>query len=176
MHNTAKVRKRVAAALIDYTMYFILLFAYVILLGVEGDDGVMRVEGMMALPLILVWFIYFPVVEGFGGQTLGKRIIGIRIVGLKGEDVGVGTTTIRRFLDLIDMSFAGILGVIIMKASSQTQRLGDHVAGTLVIDDQLTRCQYCDAELALNAYELSTGVFVCPKCKQQNFPLDFVSQ
>jgi uncharacterized RDD family membrane protein YckC len=174
MENVAKVRKRVLAALIDYVAYFLLLFAYIYMFGEPNETGGYTVNRMKTFPLLMIWFIYFPVFEGLTGQTLGKRILGISVITSQGRDIGIGTATLRHFLDFIDFAFAGLVGVIVMKSSQNNQRVGDHVAGTLVVQDKFTRCQFCNAELSLNAHEIMTGIFVCPKCNRQNAPLDLI--
>ncbi|HEY0652273.1 MAG TPA: RDD family protein [Chryseosolibacter sp.] len=174
MENIAKVRKRVLAALIDYTVYTGLFAFYLIAFGEPNGEGGYTAEGMRAFPILFIWLLYFPVVEGFFGQTLGKKILGIRVTSSQGRDIGMGTSFLRHLFDFIDLSFVGLVGIIVMKSSQNNQRVGDHVAGTLVVEDRYTRCQFCNEELSLNAHEARTGVFICPKCKKQNTPLDLI--
>jgi uncharacterized RDD family membrane protein YckC len=87
----------------------------------------------MALPLILFWFIYFPGVEGTTGQTLGKKIIGIRVVKQDGGQVTFGSSFVRHLFDMIDVSFA--IGILVIKNSGKKQRIGDLIAKTVVLDD-----------------------------------------
>lgn len=174
MENVARVRKRIFAALIDYVIYFVMFGFYTFSFGEENESGGYTVEGMMTLPLLLIWVIYFPVIEGLFGQTFGKKLLGIRVTTIRGKDIGIGTSMLRHLLDFIDFSFAGLVGVIVMKSSRNNQRVGDHIASTLVVEDKFTRCQYCNEELSLNRHEIETGVFVCPKCNMQNTPLDLV--
>jgi uncharacterized RDD family membrane protein YckC len=174
MENVARVRKRVFAALIDYAIYFVMFAFYIFTFGDPNDSGGYTVNGMKAVPLMLIWFFYFPVMEGLFGQTFGKKVLGVRVTNNRGKDIGIGTSILRRLLDFIDFSFAGLTGLIVMKSSQNNQRIGDHVANTLVIEDKFSRCQFCNEELSLNRHEVETGVFVCPKCNKQNTPLDLV--
>jgi uncharacterized RDD family membrane protein YckC len=175
MNNIARVRKRIFAALIDYTLYFLLFAIYIFMFGDANGEGGYKVEGARALPLVLLWFIYFPAAEGISGQTIGKKILGIRLATSSGKDIGFGTALVRRLLDVVDMSFAGLVGIIVMKSSDNNRRVGDHVANTIIITEDISgQCQYCNEELSLTAQEFQTRVFTCPKCQKQNTPLDLV--
>jgi uncharacterized RDD family membrane protein YckC len=174
MENVAKVRKRIFAAMIDYFVYFVMLWSYIFMFGDQNETGVYAVNGIKTLPLFLMWFMYFPMMEGLFGQSLGKKILGIRVTSNRGNEIGIGTSVIRRLLDPIDFAFGGIVGVIVMKSSQQNQRIGDHVANTLVVEDKFSCCQFCNEELSLNRHEIETGIFVCPKCRKQNTPLDLI--
>jgi uncharacterized RDD family membrane protein YckC len=174
MHTPAKTRKRIIASVIDCVVYLLMLIGYIFTFGEVDEFGIYRVQGMMALPLALIWLLYFAGLEGFTGQTLGKRIVGIRVSTEGGNEIGFGTALIRRFFDMIDFAFAGLIGVIVMKSSSKNQRIADHVANTIVIEDERYECSYCNVELALNSHEAATGIFTCPNCRQKNVPLDLV--
>ena len=77
---------------------------------------------------------YFSLFEGLFGQTPGKAIVGLRVTDLNGRRAGWRAVLIRNVLRVID-SFPGIylLGALIARFSARRQRLGDHVAGTIVV-------------------------------------------
>lgn len=68
-----------------------------------------------------------------GGGTLGKRLLGMKIVDAQGNKPGIGKSLIRNLLRLVDGLFGYILGAIIVANSPTKQRLGDKVAGTFVV-------------------------------------------
>ncbi len=102
---------------------------------------------LIGLPL----FVYYPVMEILtNGQTVGKRILGIRVITLEGGQASISQYILRWMFRLADfpiwiffaiysgelpwyssiLVFSGIACVII---SDKSQRIGDLVAGTIVI-------------------------------------------
>lgn len=83
----------------------------------------------------MMLFGYPVLMEAFaGGQTLGKRPLGIAVVGDDGTPVTFVAATIRNVVRLIDLlPGAYTVGLIAVLATKRSQRLGDLAAGTLVI-------------------------------------------
>jgi uncharacterized RDD family membrane protein YckC len=80
------------------------------------------------------WF--YPVLfEVLGnGQTLGKRVVGLRVVNDDGTPIGWSASILRNLLMAADaMPGTYAAGLASMLASRGFRRLGDHAAGTLVI-------------------------------------------
>jgi uncharacterized RDD family membrane protein YckC len=94
-------------------------------------------SGSASLPggvVAVVAFLYFIILEGFMGATIGKFLLGIRVVKLDGSHIGLGAAIIRNLLRIIDaLPTAYILGAILIWTSSRKQRLGDRVAHTVVV-------------------------------------------
>jgi uncharacterized RDD family membrane protein YckC len=68
------------------------------------------------------------------GQTIGKRLIKIKVVKIDGYQASFGDYLIRWLFRIIDVNLSsGVIGLIAMITSSKTQRLGDMTAGTAVI-------------------------------------------
>ncbi|MES2748465.1 MAG: RDD family protein [Bacteroidota bacterium] len=68
------------------------------------------------------------------GQTLGKRIVKIKVVKIDGYQASFGDYLMRWLLRLIDIwTSMGVIGLISLVVSEKTQRLGDMSAGTAVI-------------------------------------------
>jgi uncharacterized RDD family membrane protein YckC len=78
--------------------------------------------------------IYYVVLEGLFGRTLGKLVTGIKVVSeADGRAPGIGRALLRTVLRLIDGLFGYLLGLIIVVNSSRRRRLGDMAADTLVV-------------------------------------------
>lgn len=70
----------------------------------------------------------------FEGQTLGKRIVKIKVVKIDGYQASFGDYLMRWLLRLVDVwTSMGVIGLIALVMSEKTQRLGDMTAGTAVI-------------------------------------------
>ena len=94
---------------------------------------------VFALPALLVYFFYHPVLEVLmHGRTPGKRMAGARIVTLEGATPGMGALLMRNLFRLIDsLPLLYLVGLICCMFTAQRVRIGDLAAGTvLVLDDQ----------------------------------------
>lgn len=95
-------------------------------------------EGTPALVSIgatlLIAFLYYWLCEGLCGATLGKGMIGICVRMKDGRACQLRPSLIRNLLRLIDGFAVYLVGFLIAVLSKQRQRLGDHVAGTIVVE------------------------------------------
>jgi uncharacterized RDD family membrane protein YckC len=105
-----------------------------------GDNQYSIIGGKAALCFLLmfvVWVGYWVILQGVRGATLGKAITGIRLVRNDGTmPAGVGRSLVRQLLWIVD-SFPYFIpyltGFVCALANSQNKRVGDMVAGTLVV-------------------------------------------
>lgn len=137
----AGLGRRFAAHLVDG---FICLLAYIVIgsmvasqTGGMTDDG-FSMEGAPALAAILLTFVvtlgYFAVFESTSsGKTLGKLMVGIRVADVSGGKATFRQALIRNVLRLVDGLVFYIVGIILILRSDRKQRLGDRVAGTVVL-------------------------------------------
>ena len=66
------------------------------------------------------------------GQTIGKRVMKIRVVKIEGYQASFSDYAVRWFFRIVDIYILG-LGFFVMLFNNKTQRLGDMAAGTAVI-------------------------------------------
>jgi uncharacterized RDD family membrane protein YckC len=82
--------------------------------------------------IFLGYYIFFEAISG--GQTPGKRMLGIRVIRDDGSPVKVYESAVRNFFRVIDfLPFGNALGIILILLGGRRQRLGDIVAGTIVV-------------------------------------------
>jgi uncharacterized RDD family membrane protein YckC len=81
----------------------------------------------------IIGIVYFFWLEATQGATLGKRMLGLRIVKIDGSPIGWSESIIRNLLRIIDGLFVYLVGAILIWTSPQRQRLGDRVAKTVVV-------------------------------------------
>ncbi|MEO8396923.1 MAG: RDD family protein, partial [Chloroflexota bacterium] len=132
---------RCIGAIIDYLILLVfILFASN--LYWQSIPLVNRTQGAALAVLSLIQFViitfYHLILELFwNGQTIGKRIVGTRVVQANGLPLTASGAVIRNLVRLFDFLpiFYGI-GLITIFASKQTQRLGDLAARTIVIREQ----------------------------------------
>jgi uncharacterized RDD family membrane protein YckC len=86
--------------------------------------------GAIVVVISILYFLYF---ESTTGQTLGKRIIGIKVTKEDGKKLTFGDALIRTVFRIIDGMGAYILGLIVVLVSKKKQRIGDMAAKTIVV-------------------------------------------
>jgi uncharacterized RDD family membrane protein YckC len=132
--------RRIAAALIDAAIIAILLVLVAKGLGEEGSTKRSlwaETEGGPRTLFLLLTFVYFFATEAAWGQTLGKRVMKLRVVAEDGGRLSAGASAIRnlvRFVDALPVLY--IVGAITFFATGQRRaRLGDLAAKTKVVAD-----------------------------------------
>jgi len=135
----AALGRRIGAAAID----LVLLAAVGVVLGLllgetETTSTSARVElgSGPTLALLLLGFVYFGVSEALTGQTLGKRLLGVRVARADdGGRPGAGAIAIRTLLRIVDaLPFLYLVGLIVVFATGRRrQRVGDLAARTTVV-------------------------------------------
>ncbi len=128
--------RRLLAWLIDFSIQVLywLAFTYAIARGMSGlPDDVVSVIRVLALYLPFALYHFLQEVFG-GGQSLGKRALGLRVVSLNGEEPTLSQYAIRMVSRLVDILFFGLPAAISCGVSKYCQRLGDLMAGTVVIE------------------------------------------
>jgi uncharacterized RDD family membrane protein YckC len=127
------------AALIDFilaTLIFIgAFFMFSLFAGAVGFQSAAPYFGIVTLLTFAVAWSYFILLEWLGnGQTIGKRMFGLRVIADDGAPAGFTAVLIRNLLRMVDFlpGFYGF-GLLAIVVSSRSQRLGDLAAGTFVV-------------------------------------------
>lgn len=141
---------RAAAALVDYLIIGAVVLALIALLAGAGaiafsvrdlfdPDTLAELSGFALAVLVAAVFgvnlFYFVAMEQLlSGQSVGKRLFGLRVVREGGYAVSFASSLVRNVMRMIDMLpgpyLVGLMSVILSK---ERRRLGDFVAGTLVV-------------------------------------------
>ncbi|MFD0698256.1 RDD family protein [Paenibacillus sp. GCM10027628] len=141
--QTAGLGSRTLAHLIDTLILLIvnglLLLSAVGVSRLYAGKWLPGVADYMIAILIILFIIlnlgYFVCTEAFmGGQTPGKRVIGLRVLQNNGQSATLLSIIIRnlfRLLDVLPSSY--FLGAVVMLFSPRDKRIGDMVAGTIVV-------------------------------------------
>jgi uncharacterized RDD family membrane protein YckC len=126
--------RRVLAAIVDVAIVVagtvVILFAADVLSSDTGD-----VRGALSA-VILGWALYYYfALESGDGQTVGKKLLKLRVVRADGRPAGMREIAVRTVLRVVDGVGGYIVGLIVMLGTGQRrQRLGDLAAGTIVVD------------------------------------------
>lgn len=139
-YEVAGLGERIVARIIDFGIFIFILIAGVAMAALSGSV-MQRVTffGYAFIGLYIVWLLglvfYDLICEVFlNGQSVGKRIMKIKVISLDGARPSFGQYVIRwlfRIVDfLITFQLAGLISVIFTK---NKQRIGDLAAGTTLV-------------------------------------------
>ena len=136
--------KRFGALLIDGLLFCAVFFPVTrIVKGVwimSAADHRWNKGWFITDPLCLIFlalmYLYFVLLEGLIGATLGKWALGLRVVATDGGIPGLARSALRNLLRLVDgLPAFHIVGIFLILRSPERARFGDRVAGTRVIRD-----------------------------------------
>jgi len=143
-YELAGLGTRFVAAIIDLVLLlvvaaiifipFVLFYAFSII--ATGSAWYVRtIFGPFEGVLFLLFVIYFTFYEGTSGQTIGKRMMHVKVVRVPtGQPPSLLRALVRNLLRIIDwLPVLYILGFLVSLLNSRRQRLGDLVADTVVI-------------------------------------------
>jgi len=136
-YPAASVFERILAGGLDLIIIGILtwLFEYVAsqLFDAWGVDFMGRVF-LMLMPLVIL-IGYHTLSEYFAnGQSVGKKVLGIRVVRADGQKTGMREALLRSILLILDMVMSsGVLGILMIAISKRRQRFGDMAANNVLI-------------------------------------------
>jgi uncharacterized RDD family membrane protein YckC len=130
----ASVGSRTLAAFLDYAVLGVLMLLWLLLSGFVLRRVVPRwAPVFLVVGMFLLDWGYFAGFEiATGGRTLGKMALRLRVLTAEGGTPGPGSLLIRNLVRSVDLLF----GVPLMAIDPLARRLGDRLAGTLVVHDR----------------------------------------
>lgn len=136
-YKLASVGSRCIAFAIDYgviTLYFIFMFLFLSKIGVFDQLDQWASWGVSSL-VMLPGFFYPLILEAFmEGQTIGKRLLKIKVVKIDGSRATLYQYFIRWISNTVDIFLSmGGLGLTMIILTKNSQRIGDLAADTAVI-------------------------------------------
>ena len=125
--------RRVLAALIDLAIVGVAGAAILAAAGALG--GSVSEVGVPLTAVVLGWALYYYFAcESGDGQTVGKRVMKLRVVRTDGSPAGMREVALRTALRIVDMQFVYLVGLIVMIATGERRgRLGDLVGDTMIV-------------------------------------------
>jgi uncharacterized RDD family membrane protein YckC len=160
--------RRILAGLVD----IVIVAAGTALLGVlVAVAGGSKWGPPMAL-VSLAWALYYYfALESGNGQTLGKKLMKLRVMRADGARTGMQEIAVRTALRIVDGMFLYLVGLVVMLVTGQRrQRLGDIAAGTVVMD-----ASGAQAPVAAGPTDVSASVADVPATEAPAYPADIGS-
>jgi uncharacterized RDD family membrane protein YckC len=132
---------RLIAVILDSLLIIAFFAAFGMWYSVERggiSEGGFSLSGTPALVVILVCLcaglLYYWLLEGFFGATIGKAIVGIRVIKRDGSQCNLKPSLIRNILRVVDIIPIYLVGFIVAIFSKMRRRVGDYAAGTVVVE------------------------------------------
>ena len=124
--------RRAAALGVDLA---VLLALGWLVMGAAGDaaGGRSTLRPPVAALILAVSAAYYVGMEARFGATVGKHLLGTRVVAEGGSPIDLPAAVIRNLLRIVDGLFGYLLGAVVASCSPRRQRIGDRVAGTFVV-------------------------------------------
>lgn len=140
-YELAGLGERILARLVDLgiVVAVIILIVFIPSIAAQADNiPADLVTGLAVLIFCLSYVFYDLILElTMNGQSIGKRIMKIRVVSLDGGRPKFGQFLLRWVMRIVDFSLTGNVAAIVSVAvSEKKQRLGDMVANTTLIKTQ----------------------------------------
>jgi uncharacterized RDD family membrane protein YckC len=138
-YEVAGLGERILARLIDIAALVILFFVGLIfgaMTGIFSGPGSDTVIGILMVSYFVIVAFYDLVFEIFmNGQSIGKRIMKIKVISLNGARPSIGQYLLRWLFRIVDFLIIepGLVALIAAAISEKPQRVGDIVAGTMLI-------------------------------------------
>lgn len=131
---TAGIAVRGVEAFIDLVVCYVLLYSIAAVAGTTISGGGFYLHNATLMIGAGICFAYYVILEAAWGATLGKFATNIRVV-RESDDGPIGwrAAIIRNLLRPIDGLVLYLVGFIAICVSPKRQRIGDKVAGTIVV-------------------------------------------
>jgi uncharacterized RDD family membrane protein YckC len=140
----AGLPSRSLALAVDVTIQVGLLMAGTVLVAwVFSAGGSPGAQAAVTLSVVVLALVVWPtMVETLTrGRSLGKAMMGLRVVRDDGGPIRMRHSLVRA-LAMVFLDFwitSGVVGGVSALASSKSKRMGDHLAGTIVVGERIPR-------------------------------------
>jgi uncharacterized membrane protein SpoIIM required for sporulation/uncharacterized RDD family membrane protein YckC len=168
-YEIAGLGSRALAAIVDHMLLLVWLIAMLIMVArFMPAGGGEWIQAVMIVVVFLSFWCYFTFFEGLrNGQTPGKRWLGIRVVQDTGHAVTMGSAVARNLLRVADfMPPPYLIGALFVGLHPRGKRLGDIVAGTVVVRDRPYETTVAHAPSEAEAQAAHAGV---PELSDEEF-------
>jgi len=122
---------KIAYIVVAYILFFQIL--NVKDLSAQNNILYTAIMCLLSLPVLFYTLVSETLMEG---QTLGKKLVKIKVVKIDGYQAGFFDFLIRWIFCLVDINMGFAPGLVTMMITKHTQRLGDIAAGTSVISEK----------------------------------------
>ncbi|MBL4675339.1 MAG: RDD family protein [Mucilaginibacter sp.] len=125
--------ERIVARIIDYAIFLLVLFFTIFAVGGIGfSDATVGV----ATIIYGVLFVFYDLIceLSMNGQSIGKKVMKIRVISADGARPRLGQYLLRWLMRIVDFTIGGgVIALVAAALSEKGQRLGDMTANTVLV-------------------------------------------
>lgn len=136
-YEVAGLGERIVARLIDLAIFFLIFFLGMFIGSIANWFNESGISTVIIIIIYASLFVFYDLIfEIFmNGQSVGKRIMKIKVISLDGGQPRVGQYFMRWLFRIVDflLTWPGLVALIAAAVNEKTQRVGDMVAGTILI-------------------------------------------
>jgi uncharacterized RDD family membrane protein YckC len=127
--------KRLVGAFVDGLLVGVPLIVVMLMMFGVGKGSSLGVSAGVGLVAALITLLYDALMTASGGQTVGKKVAGIKVVTVEGADVGTGQAFVRAGSRTV-MNLTRVLGLVdaLFVFSDKRRTLHDRIARTVVVN------------------------------------------
>lgn len=123
----AGIVARGCAYILDLIMIVFLVAPMAVLSGQESSTGYSTLS-------FIIFLIYATITEAKWGQTLGKKVLKIKVTMVNGEPCSFKGAALRNLGLILDTVLSGhLLAILLIIFTSKKQRIGDFIGRTVVV-------------------------------------------
>ena len=136
--ETRVTGRRIVQFIIDYVIYAIVAGLISWALS-RGHGGIHVLLTIILVVLDVIWYTLWWALRPYntGGQTVGMQAMGLRIISRDGGQASLGQLFGRSILLVLFFPLSVLVGVVTMMFSRYRQRVGDHLARTMVVSSRV---------------------------------------
>ncbi|VAX20213.1 hypothetical protein MNBD_NITROSPINAE04-1750 [hydrothermal vent metagenome] len=141
----ASFSRRFTAYTLDSLLLFVVTFVIIVLaIKISGSQmDVLDPINILEKLDVIIWLViafntiasvgYFTIMIGSGGMTIGKRLVGIKVIAQDGSEVSYIKAFIR-YIGYFVSAFFLYIGFLLALIDSRHQTFHDKIAGTVVVE------------------------------------------
>lgn len=132
-YELANLRDRILSFMIDFVI--LAISSWILLIAVASTFS-MKFGNVYLYLIIMPYFLFYTLAQEvmFNGQTIGKRVLGLRVVKINGKEPTISDYLIRWAFRLVDIWFSsGSLAALLISSTPRNQRLGGLLSDTTVV-------------------------------------------
>jgi len=134
-HQPANIYKRIIAVIIDHLIVnFLLYLLFTKFYGMNPADPNLTTSHYLIFVLFNLG--YFVILEAVFAKTIGKKILNLEIRETGGAKIKPLDSIVRNLLRPIDFICFYLFGMLFVANTARSQRLGDILAGTYVVESR----------------------------------------
>jgi uncharacterized RDD family membrane protein YckC len=148
--ETRVTGRRTVQYIIDAIIYGIVLSILGWALN-RGHGGLHAILVIIWIAAVIAWYVLYWAYRPYtrNGQTFGMQILGIKVISASGGQASFWQLVGRSILLVLFSPISLLVGIITMWCSRYRQRVGDHLAKTMVVRDRVqpipAQQEYADA-------------------------------